>query len=89
MEWRETVASVTSVLDVKLFEIAGTPVTVGTAFASVAIAVSTLWISRLLQRGAERFLNNRGVRDEGTVVLGAMAAIGIGLLVYFRKKGWF
>ena len=67
MEWRETVASVTSVLDVKLFEIAGTPVTVGTAFASVAIAASTLWISRILQRGAERFLNSRGVRDEGTV----------------------
>ncbi len=67
MEWRETLATVGAVLDVKLFEIAGTPVTVGTAIASLAVALSTFWVSRLLQRGAERFLDSRGIRDEGTV----------------------
>lgn len=53
--------------DVKLFEIAGTSITVATLVIFVAIIVVTLIISRVIQGGTTRLLKARGVTHEGTV----------------------
>ena len=54
-------------LDIKLFEIGGTSVTVATLSVLLVILVATWIVSGLVQRGMERAFKLRGVKDEGTV----------------------
>ena len=67
MDWQTFAGNAADVLELQLFTIAGTPVTVGTLLTSLAIVVATFWVSRLVQRATEAFLTGRGVRDEGTI----------------------
>ncbi len=54
-------------LDIKLFEISGTSVTVSTALTALLIVLVTLWLSRSVRRSLERILRARGITDESTV----------------------
>jgi small-conductance mechanosensitive channel len=70
-------------LNQRLFEIAGTPITVATLFAVVAVIVVTLLVAHLLKRGLEKALRRRG-HVAGTasavarlVSYGALASGGI------------
>jgi small-conductance mechanosensitive channel len=74
-------------LDVKLFEIAGTSITVATLVVFAAIVLVTLIVSRLMQSAVTRLFGARGIRDEGTVgvatrlthYLVLLLGLGIGL----------
>jgi small-conductance mechanosensitive channel len=67
MEWRAILSTVREILDLKLFTISGTPLTIGTLLTSVAIVAVSFWVSRALQAAAGRFLNVRAAHDEGTI----------------------
>lgn len=54
-------------LNTTLFEIGGTPVSVATVVTTILIILATLLLSKLMQRGARRWLSRRGVIDEGSV----------------------
>jgi len=87
-----------------LFEVGGTPITVGRLIAAAVVIVLTFSLSRLLQRGLARGLKLRGVTNEGTigasrrlthyamVVLGvalAMRAVGVDLSALFAAGAVF
>lgn len=54
-------------LNTTLFEIGGTPVSVATVVTTILIILATLLLSKVMQRGARRWLTRRGVIDEGSV----------------------
>lgn len=54
-------------LDIRLFDVGGTTVTLATVIAALLVAVATLWISRLLRRALGRVLRKREGIDEGTI----------------------
>lgn len=54
-----------SLLDSKLIEVSGTPVTLGTALTAVLIVLITIWISRITRRTVRRVLHERGMAAEG------------------------
>ena len=56
-------------LDVHLFSIAGTPVTIATLVVFVVVLVATYVISRVVQRTLARVMSRRGIRDEGTIAV--------------------
>jgi len=58
---------VRQVLNIKLFNLAGTPVSLATLVMVGGILLGAYVFSRLLQRGIERAFHSRGVTDEGTV----------------------
>lgn len=74
-----------SVLDLRLFEIGGTPVSVATLILlSVFLAVS-FWLSRMVERGVTAAMRGRQIRDEGNIraigrlVYYLVAAVGLGI----------
>lgn len=61
------------VLSIKLMDIGGTTVTVGTLVTSVVIVIGTYVISALIQRALDRAFSKRGVKHEyGAGVLGRL-----------------
>jgi small-conductance mechanosensitive channel len=54
-------------LEIKLFEIAGTPVTLATLLTFLLIVVATFWFSKGAQKGLARALGLRGITDGGTI----------------------
>ena len=72
----EILERIREVLAAKLFDLAGTPITVGTLLAMLVLTLFTFVIAAILRRGTERFLRRRKVKDEGTVTL-------IGRLVHY------
>lgn len=55
------------ILAIKLFGIAGTPITISTLMTVVIIILATFRISRLVQRAIEGGFKRRGVKSEGTI----------------------
>lgn len=82
---RNVLAKVREVLDIRLLDIAGSTVTLGTAVSAVLVVLLTLWMSKLVQRGVRRTLERRGVHSESTIGLiagllnYALLAAGIGI----------
>ncbi len=54
-------------LNHKLFDLAGTPITLASLLTFLIIVVVTLWISRLSQQAVAKFFQLRGVTDEGAL----------------------
>jgi len=75
-------------LDVRLFDVGGTTVTLATVIAALMVAVATLWISRLLRRALGRVLRKRQGIDEGTIGVMtrlthyAVLALGAGIALH-------
>ncbi len=67
--------------DAKLFEIAGTSITVATLVIFLAIVIVTLVISRVIQGAMTRLLRARGITDEGTVGVATRLAHYLILLI--------
>ncbi len=67
MEFLKSLGLEFEALDIKLFEIGGTPVTLATLSVLLLILVVTWILSGLVQRGMGRAFKLRGVKDEGTV----------------------
>jgi small-conductance mechanosensitive channel len=71
MSFADVLRGIRAVLDVKLFEVSGTTITVATAFSVALIVVLTLWLSRLARRGVKRVFARRGVDDSSTGTVAA------------------
>ena len=75
----------------KLFTIAGTPITVATLAVSFIVAVLSLVLARVAERGTARFLRTRGVKDDGSVGATARlvyyAVLVVGLTVAIHTLG--
>ena len=54
-------------LDVRLFAIGGTTVTVATLLSALLVLLATYWLSRLARKALTRAMEKRGVRDEGSI----------------------
>lgn len=54
-------------LNHKLFDLAGTPMTLASLLTFLVIVIVTLWMSRLSQRAVAKFFQLRGVTDEGAL----------------------
>ncbi len=67
--WRagEVFGAVQAALDVELFTIAGTVVTVATVLIILLVLAATLLFSRVVQGGIRRGFERRGVSDIGTI----------------------
>lgn len=59
-------------LDVRLFTIGGTVVTVSTLLASMVVLLVTVWLARFLRREVERALSRRGARPN---VVGSVSGL--------------
>jgi len=64
--------SIRGVLDIRLFEIAGTTVTVATLATIAAVLLATVVVARLLRRLVERSLGARGVKPGQAGAIGAL-----------------
>jgi small-conductance mechanosensitive channel len=104
MSLNEVLSQARHVLAIKLFDIAGAPVTLATAVTVVLVVVATFYISRLLQRGLERVLKRREIVDDGNLRVGkrllhyvvlfvgfgiALETIGIDLKALFAAGAFF
>jgi small-conductance mechanosensitive channel len=67
MDWIERIDLNYGVLDVPLFTLAGTPVTLATLVVFAAIIAATWLVSVLVRKAVTRGFKLRGVTDEGTV----------------------
>lgn len=72
-----------NVINARLFEIGGRPVTLATLSMSLAVVVSAYFISLLIQRAIQRGLRRRGVKDAGTVHIAARLLHYVFLVVGF------
>ncbi len=85
MSWQERLKEGVPLVDIHLFDVGGTKISVATVVTFLLICAATLLISRLLRRGLRRVLDSRGVTDEGTVGVAArllhytILAIGLGV----------
>lgn len=76
-----------ALMDFRLFWLGETPVSVATLVTLVLVAVLTLWVSRLAQRGLSRLLPLVGVVEKGNVAAGArlvhysILAVGISIVL--------
>lgn len=68
MDWlQERLKLESELLDIPLFSLGGTPVTVATLIVFVVIVVLTFLVSHLIQKALLRALRLRKVKDEGTL----------------------
>ena len=78
-------------LDVSLFDLGETPITVGTVVIMVAVLLAALLVSWLVTRTIRKAFKFRGVEDEGTVGvvtrLTHYLILGAGLFVALRVAG--
>lgn len=85
MAWREIATKAQSILSTKLFDLAGTPVSLATVLVFVLIIVATFCASHLLQRGLARVFVRRGLADAGNLGVGkrllhyATVLVGLGI----------
>ena len=104
MSLSEVLSQARHVLAIKLFDIAGAPVTLATAVTVVLVVVATFYVSRLLQRGLERVLKRREIVGDGNLRVGkrllhyvvlfvglgiALETIGIDLKALFAAGAFF
>jgi small-conductance mechanosensitive channel len=69
MTWVDVLEAIRRVLDVRLFEIGETSVTVSSVATFVVLVILTLWISSLIRRLIGRGMQRAGVLERGTVAL--------------------
>jgi small-conductance mechanosensitive channel len=69
MTWVDVLQAIRGVLDVRLFEIGETTVTVSSVVTFILIVIATLWISRLIQRVIGRGMERGGFKERATVAL--------------------
>ncbi|MDH3208025.1 MAG: mechanosensitive ion channel [Gemmatimonadota bacterium] len=69
MSWVDFVSGLRQLLDVRLFEVSGTSVTVASVVTFVVLIVVTFWVSKLVQQVVGRMLARGGVKELGTVQL--------------------
>ena len=78
-------------LDFSLITIGDTDVTVATVITVVVIVALTVWISRLVERGAARMLRVARVEDEGSLAIAGSIAyyivLAVGLGIAFGTIG--
>ncbi len=78
-------------LDVKLFDLGNTPITVGTILVMVSVLLATWLVSWTVTRAIKKGLSLRGLEDEGTVGvitrLMHYLFLGAGLFVALRVAG--
>jgi small-conductance mechanosensitive channel len=78
-------------LDVRLFDLGETPITVGTVVIMVAVLLAALLVSWLVTRTIRKAFKFRGVEDEGTVGVVSRLThyliLGAGLFVALRVAG--
>lgn len=67
MDVKDIVAAVNQFLDISLFSLAGTPVTVGSVLVFAVIVLVTFLISHSIRRALGRLARSRGMTEEGTV----------------------
>lgn len=80
-----------AVLDVHLFDIGGTPVTLSTLVVFLLVVGTAYGISRLLRRGLRQVFERRGVADPGTgAAIGRLihyAIMGLGIAIGLNTAG--
>jgi len=80
-----------AVLQFRLFSIGDTPVSVATVAVALLVALGGIWVARIAERGSMRFLQVRGVRDEGSLAatgrLVHYAVLATGLAVAVHTLG--
>jgi small-conductance mechanosensitive channel len=85
--WRQGLA----VLDVRLFEIGGTPVSISTLVSVALIILATVLLSKLLQKGFERVMKRRDILDAGSVTVASRllhyAVLSIGFAIALQTMG--
>jgi len=69
MTWLDVLQAIRDVLDVRLFEIGGTSVTVSSLVTFVLIVIVSFWISWLVQRIIGRGMLRGGLSERSTVAL--------------------
>ncbi len=85
MSWQERLKAGVPLVDIHLFDVGGTKISVATVITFLLICAATIVISRVLRRGMRRVLVSRGVTDEGTVGVAArllhytILAVGLGV----------
>jgi small-conductance mechanosensitive channel len=67
MSLREVLAVIRSWLNIRLFEVGGTPVTGASVFAFAVVILASFWISRVLQRVLQRIMVRGGLSQEDTL----------------------
>ena len=90
MSWTNAYETIEEVLNLRLFEIRGAPVTVSTILVVLAIFVATVVFSRLLRRAIRRGLAKR-VGNDGTIVgingLVHYAVLAVGISIGLQTLG--
>jgi potassium efflux system protein len=104
MSLNEVLSQARQALAIKLFDIAGAPVTLATALSVAVVVAATFYVSHLLQRGLERVLRRREIVDDGNLGVGkrllhyvvlfvgfgiALETIGIDLKALFAAGAFF
>jgi small-conductance mechanosensitive channel len=69
MSWVDVLEAIRGVLDVRLFAIGETPVTVSSVVTFVLIVILAFWMSKLLQRVVGRAMERSGLSERSTVTL--------------------
>ena len=69
MTWVDVLQAIRRVLDVRLFEIGETSVTVSSVATFIVLVILTFWISGLIQRLLGRGMERGGFRERSTVAL--------------------
>ena len=69
MTWLDVLQAIRDVLDVRLFEVGGTSVTVSSVVTFVLIVIATFWVSWLVQRIVGRGMLRGGLSERSTVAL--------------------
>jgi potassium-dependent mechanosensitive channel len=69
MSWVDVLEAIRSVLDIRLFEIGGTAVTVSSVATFVVLVIVTFWVSWIAQRIIARSLERGGFAERATVAL--------------------
>lgn len=91
MDWTQRLDTQIPLFDMRLFEIAGTPITIATLAFFVLVLLVTFLISATVQRAVVRALKLRGITDEGTVQITRRilhyALIGLGLAIAIHTVG--
>lgn len=88
MDLQETLRLARGILDMHLFTIGGTEVTLATLVSILFIVLLTFWVSRLAQRAVSRLLRFGGVTDKGSQGLArslvhyAILAVGLGVALH-------
>jgi small-conductance mechanosensitive channel len=69
MSWVDLLQAIRGVLDVRLFEIGGTTVTVSSVATFIVIVIVTFWVSRLIQQIIGRGMTRGGFSAPSTIAL--------------------